>query len=116
MIRRPPRSTLFPYTTLFRSGNRLPKEYLVKQFVKVCLTRAIGEGKLDPDFDIDAEVTYWLDTRSSIGLRRRDGIPKPEQPRQNDDDRKPEKKPISRGVNWAIEAAKIVGPTVAPYI
>src|SRR5437867_8693590 len=24
MIRRPPRSTLFPYTTLFRSGIRLP--------------------------------------------------------------------------------------------
>src|SRR4030066_1823515 len=24
MIRRPPRSTLFPYTTLFRSGVRLP--------------------------------------------------------------------------------------------
>src|SRR5436309_275675 len=24
MIRRPPRSTLFPYTTLFRSGSRLP--------------------------------------------------------------------------------------------
>src|SRR2546425_8811610 len=24
MIRRPPRSTLFPYTTLFRSGLRLP--------------------------------------------------------------------------------------------
>src|SRR3712207_7051604 len=24
MIRRPPRSTLFPYTTLFRSGERLP--------------------------------------------------------------------------------------------
>src|SRR5204862_2456503 len=23
MIRRPPRSTLFPYTTLFRSGNRI---------------------------------------------------------------------------------------------
>src|SRR2546422_1110923 len=29
MIRRPPRSTLFPYTTLFRSprGGRLPGEY-----------------------------------------------------------------------------------------
>src|SRR2546422_8418569 len=26
MIRRPPRSTLFPYTTLFRSGDRDPKE------------------------------------------------------------------------------------------
>src|SRR3712207_8859951 len=25
MIRRPPRSTLFPYTTLFRSGRRWPK-------------------------------------------------------------------------------------------
>src|SRR5256885_8320714 len=25
MIRRPPRSTLFPYTTLFRSGNRGPR-------------------------------------------------------------------------------------------
>src|SRR5688572_31804232 len=25
MIRRPPRSTLFPYTTLFRSGNSLRK-------------------------------------------------------------------------------------------
>src|SRR3712207_8734204 len=24
MIRRPPRSTLFPYTTLFRSGNEVP--------------------------------------------------------------------------------------------
>src|SRR2546421_6809296 len=25
MIRRPPRSTLFPYTTLFRSGNAAPR-------------------------------------------------------------------------------------------
>src|SRR3712207_7836083 len=28
MIRRPPRSTLFPYTTLFRSGQRLPAPQL----------------------------------------------------------------------------------------
>src|ERR1039458_10848238 len=27
MIRRPPRSTLFPYTTLFRSGNRYTPEF-----------------------------------------------------------------------------------------
>src|SRR3712207_7839180 len=27
MIRRPPRSTLFPYTTLFRSGLHLTREY-----------------------------------------------------------------------------------------
>src|ERR1035438_4086756 len=29
MIRRPPRSTLFPYTTLFRSGNRAELEALI---------------------------------------------------------------------------------------
>src|SRR3712207_7312322 len=29
MIRRPPRSTLFPYTTLFRSGRRVPPPALV---------------------------------------------------------------------------------------
>src|SRR2546425_7738275 len=28
MIRRPPRSTLFPYTTLFRSGGRRPQHLL----------------------------------------------------------------------------------------
>src|SRR3712207_9368019 len=26
MIRRPPRSTLFPYTTLFRSGEKMPED------------------------------------------------------------------------------------------
>src|SRR2546426_10154318 len=37
MIRRPPRSTLFPYTTLFRSGrdqellHDIPQEYVVDQ-------------------------------------------------------------------------------------
>src|SRR3712207_7785586 len=30
MIRRPPRSTLFPYTTLFRSG-----KYMLEQFARV---------------------------------------------------------------------------------
>src|SRR5690242_21505565 len=27
MLRRPPRSTLFPYTTLFRSGDRMPQPF-----------------------------------------------------------------------------------------
>src|SRR5260221_8902862 len=31
MIRRPPRSTLFPYTTLFRSQRHDPGEYIVCQ-------------------------------------------------------------------------------------
>src|SRR2546425_11511702 len=29
MIRRPPRSTLFPYTTLFRSGEQAPKAWAI---------------------------------------------------------------------------------------
>src|ERR1043165_425500 len=29
MIRRPPRSTLFPYTTLFRSGHQIEAEHLL---------------------------------------------------------------------------------------
>src|SRR5688572_31599328 len=31
MFRRPPRSTLFPYTTLFRSDPRLYRAYLLKE-------------------------------------------------------------------------------------
>src|SRR5438309_8855310 len=39
MIRRPPRSTLFPYTTLFRSpfGVAIGKETTVRKSVVICL-------------------------------------------------------------------------------
>src|SRR2546430_3375824 len=53
MIRRPPRSTLFPYTTLFRSVKReeLPKTY---------------EGFLDPKWKgrigLEATDSEWLAT------------------------------------------------------
>src|SRR5207245_11186387 len=33
MIRRPPRSTLFPYTTLFRSHRRMRKEEIAHAFI-----------------------------------------------------------------------------------
>src|SRR5258708_29059915 len=39
MIRRPPRSTLFPYTTLFRSS---PRQIL--EMVTVNAARALGQG------------------------------------------------------------------------
>src|SRR5947209_19734540 len=35
MIRRPPRSTLFPYTTLFRSRARSPRPQLTRSFRQV---------------------------------------------------------------------------------
>src|SRR2546429_3782810 len=34
MIRRPPRSTLFPYTTLFRSPTRRPERTTNRQFLR----------------------------------------------------------------------------------
>src|SRR5260370_21469832 len=37
MIRRPPRSTLFPYTTLFRSGAKLPLSNAPVSLVTVCV-------------------------------------------------------------------------------
>src|SRR5256886_5007253 len=53
MIRRPPRSTLFPYTTLFRSVTKRFDELVVLQNVDltvdlhqvVCLIGASGSGK-----------------------------------------------------------------------
>src|SRR5260370_24712756 len=41
MIRRPPRSTLFPYTTLFRSGKRGRREYV--QVLRLLETFSLGE-------------------------------------------------------------------------
>src|SRR3989337_3871033 len=44
MIRRPPRSTLFPYTTLFRSPPVLPR--VTKASASPCLTRSMhGEAE-----------------------------------------------------------------------
>src|SRR3712207_7154946 len=48
MIRRPPRSTLFPYTTLFRSGkHRLPAMYASREFVDAGGLMAYGSNVYD---------------------------------------------------------------------
>src|SRR5690348_17391134 len=52
MIRRPPRSTLFPYTTLFRSGRR--REALRQRVQHVRLVRRL---RLPPPFGNDPPVT-----------------------------------------------------------
>src|SRR5256885_13403530 len=43
MIRRPPRSTLFPYTTLFRSGDRV-LDHQRARHVAVVLAGVLGRG------------------------------------------------------------------------
>src|SRR3989454_12119431 len=42
MIRRPPRSTLFPYTTLFRSQRGSDQVLLLLHFVEICRARVEG--------------------------------------------------------------------------
>src|SRR3712207_8069138 len=52
MIRRPPRSTLFPYTTLFRSE----ATFQALQKYAVDLTERAREGKIDPVVGRDTEI------------------------------------------------------------
>src|SRR2546430_3859532 len=42
MIRRPPRSTLFPYTTLFRSGHRVQQSFFVLGSRPACAMRVLS--------------------------------------------------------------------------
>src|SRR5256885_9198640 len=46
MIRRPPRSTLFPYTTLFRSSARAMLEALVAGQTDVTVLADLAQGRL----------------------------------------------------------------------
>src|SRR3712207_2097544 len=48
MIRRPPRSTLFPYTTLFRSG--------MKNFIVITLSTGVGSGIV-----VNGQLLYGCD-------------------------------------------------------
>src|SRR2546430_4903921 len=59
MIRRPPRSTLFPYTTLFRSvGGIIPREYIPA--VKKGIEEAVLNGVLGgyPIVDVEVDIVY----------------------------------------------------------
>src|SRR3712207_7087129 len=62
MIRRPPRSTLFPYTTLFRSGARRPAGRRARAH-----RRAVGEGRLgQPDALLDRKSTRLNSSHANI--------------------------------------------------
>src|SRR3712207_8148069 len=65
MIRRPPRSTLFPYTTLFRSGR-----YLIDTVKGADLGGAAEAGRLvlDLNFAYNPSCAYdpaWADRKST---------------------------------------------------
>src|SRR2546422_7313447 len=63
MIRRPPRSTLFPYTTLFRSLDRgVPDLVLLAQQVRTVQEQAVGHAQ--PLVHPPGRVPSRLDVRS----------------------------------------------------
>src|SRR2546430_5500068 len=59
MIRRPPRSTLFPYTTLFRSSASRPTSALVRTLVEV-------QPEDDPSLKADRKSTRLNSSHSQI--------------------------------------------------
>src|SRR3712207_7679252 len=62
MIRRPPRSTLFPYTTLFRS--EVGRVLFLEQIDEI-RRRAYAEETLDGvEHDIDLALRHWVRSRS----------------------------------------------------
>src|SRR3712207_7373663 len=63
MIRRPPRSTLFPYTTLFRSREREVAGLL--EVLREDLVQGLARGAVAEDADHEAGMR---------GLRRRDSV------------------------------------------
>src|ERR1039458_2302581 len=66
MIRRPPRSTLFPYTTLFRSicGE------LIQRVQALCnhRYRSISRHLCDSDFRLSVTLRRWFRTAANIDL------------------------------------------------
>src|SRR5256885_11566958 len=64
MIRRPPRSTLFPYTTLFRSVRRGPRPHLPAHSIAACLDLARARPE-----DVDAVAVVRPIPDSDLPLR-----------------------------------------------
>src|SRR3712207_8344689 len=69
MIRRPPRSTLFPYTTLFRSCTTISPDLLPRQCSNHYAIRA-GRNLPDKEFRylrtvIVTAAVYWGDRKST---------------------------------------------------
>src|SRR5262249_61385049 len=60
MTRRPPRSTLFPYTTLFRSQTALASIKLIQASAVLDLT--------EDDFDFLTSNKVWIATRQKIEI------------------------------------------------
>src|SRR5688572_32557572 len=74
MIRRPPRSTLFPYTTLFRSESRWPSLRRNFQLISTCLPFLNNRAKLSDRMGVNisakiGRATSELQSQSNLVCR-----------------------------------------------
>jgi len=76
MIRRPPRSTLFPYTTLFRSGAGVLRElgHVVRDYpgeAKVVLALDTSEGprmlEFGPEYRVAPVPDFYAEVKALLG-------------------------------------------------
>src|SRR4051812_50109909 len=65
MIRRPPRSTLFPYTTLFRSLNQDDARY----GFRCCHLKNIWTAPLPPETELSRQMTTSTTSIDIMGLQ-----------------------------------------------
>src|SRR5204863_536268 len=66
MIRRPPRSTLFPYTTLFRSPRRSGRAFLRQRWLNNVLAREAAAGELRGDRKSTRLNSSHVETSDSV--------------------------------------------------
>src|SRR2546427_6807177 len=66
MIRRPPRSTLFPYTTLFRSNARIPNSKFLIPDVELRCGARLFDGSDAARIDQDRKSTRLNSSHSQI--------------------------------------------------
>ena len=66
MLRRPPRSTLFPYTTLFRSGNQSVTNS-ARGFAAAALGIVCDKEELPWNTKISANINYRANTVTLTG-------------------------------------------------
>src|SRR2546430_11965021 len=69
MIRRPPRSTLFPYTTLFRSGRHPDRIALAKEFGATDVVSERSDGAIERVRTRSEEHTSELQSQSNLVCR-----------------------------------------------
>src|SRR2546430_13662465 len=69
MIRRPPRSTLFPYTTLFRSGRAEGADEAAGQRGRPAHGHLLAEDRADRQLERSEEHTSELQSQSNLVCR-----------------------------------------------